>query len=304
MQLVSAFHIHSVMFTCTIIKNNPTMDSTVILKKTNKKGIKLMQKTYLILLTILLVGIFVSGCATMPPFSSQPAFEPQEINMTSYQSKVENFVVILDASASMRTWYEGSTRFETAKAIVSRMNQTLPDLNLKGGLRTFGHSQSVSTEKTALMYGMASYTKAGLQTGLDKALKADGNSPLGVAIDAVNQDLGDTSGKTAVIIISDGASMSNAPVEAATRLKKAYGDRVCIYTIGVGSTPAGSKLLNELSQTGACGFDTSAENIATSTGMGGFVTKVFLAKQMDDDHDGIYNDKDRCRGLPRMLLWT
>ena len=251
------------------------------------------------LLALPITGILFFGCATMPPFSSQPAFSPQKIDMPSYQSKVENFVIVLDASGSMRALHEGSTRLETAKAIVSRMNQTLPDLNLKGGLRTFGHSRSVSTEKTALMYGMAPYTKAGLQKGLDKVMKADGNTPLGDAIDAVNQDLGGTSGKTAVIIISDGASMSNAPVEAATRLKKAYGDRVCIYTIGVGSTPAGNKLLSELSQTGACGFDTSAEDIATSTGMGGFVTKIFLAKQMDDDHDGIYNNKDRCPETPQ-----
>ena len=234
----------------------------------------------------------------MTPISSKPAFSPQKINMDPYQSKVENFVVILDASESMAAGYDGSTRFEAAKTIISRMNQTLPSLDLKGGLRTFGNSWSVSKGNTALMYGMTSYTKAGLQAGLDKVMNAYGFSPLGSAIDAVNEDLRGTSGNTAVIIASDGDAMGNAPVEAAIRLKKQYGSQVCIYTIAVGSKPAGKEYLRKLSQIGECGYAAEAEKITTSAGMAGFVQDVFLIKRMDDDHDGVYNDQDKCPGTP------
>ncbi|MDX2511411.1 MAG: OmpA family protein [Desulfobacterales bacterium] len=261
-----------------------------------------MKKTYLVLLTMLLVGIFVSGCATMPPFSSQPAFEPQEINMASYQSKVENFVVILDASASMRTWYDGSTRFKVAKAIVSRMNQTLPNIDMQGGLRTFGHSRSVSTENTVLMYGMAPYTRAGLQAGLDKVTKADGPSPFSDAIDGANQDLRETTGKIALIIVTDGGDMGNGPVEAVMRLKKQYGSRVCIYTIAVGSNPADKEYLNKLAQIGECGYATEANKISTKTGMFGFVQDVFLSEQMDDDRDGVFNNQDKCPETPQGII--
>ena len=261
-----------------------------------------MKKNYLFLLIIFLVGIFVSGCATMPPFSSQPAFAPQEINMTSYQPKVENFIVILDASASMRTWYDGSTRFKVAKAIVSRMNQTLPNLDVQGGLRTFGHSRSVSTENTVLMYGMASYTRAGLQAGLDKVTKADGPSPFSDAIDGANQDLRGTSGKTALIIVTDGEDMGNGPVEAAMRLKKQYGSRVCIYTIAVGNNIAGKEYLNKLAQIGECGYATEANKISTKTGMFGFVQDVFLSEQLDDDRDGVFNNQDKCPQTPKSII--
>lgn len=261
-----------------------------------------MKKNHLFLLIILLSGIFISGCATMPPFSSQPAFVPQKINMASYQSKVENFVVILDASASMRTWYDGSTRFEVAKAIVSRMNQTLPNLDMQGGLRTFGHSQSVSKEDTVLMYGMAPYTRAGLQAGLDKVTKADGPSPFSDAIDGANQDLRATTGKIALIIITDGGDMGNGPVEAVMRLKKEYGSRICIYTIGVGSNPADKEYLNKLAQIGECGYATEANKISTNTGMLGFVKDVFLSEQMDDDRDGVFDNQDKCMQTPRGII--
>jgi OmpA-OmpF porin, OOP family len=259
----------------------------------------IMKKIYFSIITLLLTGLFLSGCATVPPFSTQPAFSPQKINVDAYEPKIDNFIVILDASASMRTLHDGSSRLETAKAIVSRMNRTIPDLDLQAGLRTFGHSRAVSTEMSALMYGLAGYTPSGLQMGLDKVTKADGSSPLSNAIDGVHEDLRGTSGKTAVIIVSDGEDMDERPVKAAMRLKEAYADRLCIYTIAVGSSPADKRFLNELSQIGECGYATSAEKIASGQAMSGFVEDVFLAKKMDDDHDGVTNDKDRCPDTPQ-----
>ena len=257
------------------------------------------KRVYAALLSLFFAGLVVSGCATLPPFSTQPAFAPQKIDMTAYQPKVENFIVVLDASESMRTGLDGSTRFETAKALVSRMNQTLPGLELKGGLRTFGQSRSVSTEKTALVYGITSYTRTGLQKSLDKVNRADGSSPLTTAIQAVSKDLSTLPGKTAVIIVTDGEAMDKTPVQAAMKLKQEYGSRVCFYTIAVGSSPSGITLLKEIAQTGECGYSTEAGQIASSAGMSAFVEDVFLSKRMDDDHDGVYNDKDSCPGTPQ-----
>ena len=187
---------------------------------------------------------------------------------------MDNVVVILDASASMRTWYDGSNRLEVAKAIISRMNQTVPDLDLDGALRTFGHSSSVSTQETDLMYGLTAYKKSGLQAGLDKVAKADGLSPLGAAIDAVNKDLQGISDKTALIIVSDGEAMGKTPLEAAQRLKQDYAGNLCIYTISVGSNPGEKNLLRELAQTGECGYATDANEISTSAGMYAYVERM------------------------------
>ncbi len=250
-------------------------------------------------LFLVLFGMALTGCATAPPFSSQPPFTPQTFNLASYQAKVDNVFVILDASASMRTWYGGSNRLAVAKEVVSRMNQTMPDMDLQGALRTFGHSLSVSAEDTALMYGPAAYSKTGMQAGLDKVTGADGSSPMEQAIDAANADLRGTSGKSALIILSDGEDMGKGPLAAATRLKEQYGDRLCIYTIYVGSTPDQVLFMRQLAQTSECGYATDADKLATSTAMHAFVEDVFLSKRMDDDHDGVYNDLDNCPDTPQ-----
>jgi len=250
------------------------------------------------LLMLLALGLCLAGCATMPPFASQPPFSPQKVDTGDYQLKVDNFVVILDASASMGTWVEGTTRLEVAKSIVSRMNQTLPEQDLQGALRTFGHSRSVSKEKTALMYGLSSYSKDGLQAGLKKVTKADGSTPLADAIDALDKDLGGTSGNIAVILVSDGEVMGDAPVDAAQRLKDKYRDRICIYAIAVDSNSAGKNYLAKLTQVGGCGYATDADKIAGSAEMSAFVKDVFFTEIMDADGDGVPDDKDNCPQTP------
>ena len=250
------------------------------------------------LLVFIVTGVLLVGCATMPPFSSQPPFSPEKIDMTAFEAKVDNFVVILDASASMGSYQQGSTRFEEAKAIVSRLNESLPDLDLKTGLRTFGHDSSVSGDKTVSMYGISNYSKAEMQAALDKVNKAGGNSPLTSAINAVNKDLESIAGKTALIIVSDGEKLGSGPFSAATRLKKAYGDQLCIYTITIGSKPGKSNPLDKLAEVGVCGYATRAEDIASGPGMAKFVRDVFLMEQQDDDRDGVRNNQDQCPDTP------
>lgn len=249
-------------------------------------------------LVFMLTGILLVGCATMPPFSSLPPFSKEKIDMTAYEAKVDNFVVILDASASMVMRHRQSTRFEEAKAIVSRLNASLPDLDLNAGLRTFGHDPSVSDDDTVGMYGISHYDKAGMQAALDKVVKAGGNSPLSSAIDAVNKDLESVTGKTAVIIVSDGVELGGGPFAAAKRLKAVYGERICIYTITIGSEPGESNDLDKLAEAGVCGHATRAEDIASGAGMAGFARDVFLMEQQDDDRDGVRNNRDRCPGTP------
>jgi len=250
------------------------------------------------ILVFIVAGFVLVGCASMPPFSSQPPFSPEKIDMTAFEAKVDNFVVILDASASMDTYHRGSTRFEEAKAIVSRLNASLPDLDLNAGLRSFGHDPSISGNNTVGLVDISTYDKAGMQSALTKLSKAGGNSPLSSAINAVYRDLEPLAGKTAVIIVSDGVFLGNGPLAAAGRLKKAYGDRLCIYTIAIGSKPGKSSHLDKLAEAGGCGYATRAEDIASGAAMTKFAHDVFLMEQQDDDGDGVGNNQDQCPETP------
>ena len=144
-----------------------------------------MTKLYWKGLFFSVMGLLLIGCATQKP---QTPFQPQAIQAAGYSQKVDNFLVILDASGSMDEAYKGQKKLDYAKQIVSRMNQTIPDLKLTAGLREF--SPSVWTgDLTRLVYGQTAYSKAGLEDGVKQVKRAGGHSPLAVAIDAAGDDL-------------------------------------------------------------------------------------------------------------------
>jgi OmpA-OmpF porin, OOP family len=270
-------------------------------KKMNKK---LVMQSFLSLLAFL----FLFGCAAKEP-AGFSAFTAKQFDLNQYESKVDNFLVIMDASSSMRHDYNGNAKFDTAKTVVERLNMTVPQLGQTAGLRSFGHHPSVSRNKTELFYGMAPFNKVGMAGGLEKITQPGGTSPLGMALDAAQTDLEGLSGiHTAVVVISDGKDMANVLSEARA-LKDKFGSSLCIYTVLTGDAPEGRQLLEQVADIGACGFFTTADDILTSAGMAAFVEKVFLKEKpapapapapvrKDSDGDGVYDDEDQCPDTP------
>ncbi len=255
--------------------------------------------------------VFLFGCATKEP-AELPSFTALHFDANQFESKVENFVVILDASSSMRHDYNGNAKFTTAKTIAQRLNMTLPELGQTAGLRSFGHHPSFSKNKTELLFGMETYTTKGIADGLENIVKPGGTSPLGIALDAAQADLDGLAGiYNAVVVISDGKDMTNVR-EQAQDLKNRYGSSLCIYTVLVGDAPEGRQLLQDVAD-GTCGFFTTADDIMTNAGMAAFVKNAFLKEKSvsapapapapaperkDSDGDGVYDDEDQCPGTP------
>ncbi len=261
-----------------------------------------------------LAFVFLFGCATKEP-AEFPSFIAHQFDADQYVSKVDNFVVILDASSSMRYDYNGNTKFDTAKTIVQRMNMTVPELGQTAGLRSFGHLPSVSKNLTELFYGMDTYSTAGMSDALIDIFRPGGMSPLGTALDAAQTDLEGLPGiHNAVVIVSDGKEMDEKNVRnRAQDLKDKFGSSLCIYTVLVGDAPEGRQLLQEIADIGECGFFTTADDIMTGAGMAGFVEKAFMMaksapvpapapapapERKDSDGDGVYDDEDQCPGTP------
>ena len=257
-----------------------------------------MKKHYLQILVIGMVGALIFGCAAQNLQQSRTSFTPQQFPAGHYALKVDNFIVVLDASSSMGEWYNDQTKFNIARNIVDRMNQTIPDLKMNGALRTFGHSPQLSREKTVLFYGLTDYSQAGFQAGLDKVKRAGGTTPMVSAINAATCDLASAQGKIAVIVVSDGKDLDDSPVKAAQAMKGKSDDSLCIYTILVGDNAAGKALMEKVAQAGECGFSVNADDIASADSMADFVEKVFLTHQLDSDGDGVSDYMDKCPGTP------
>jgi OOP family OmpA-OmpF porin len=230
----------------------------------------------------LAAAIFLFGCAAQQPAKSIPSFTPAQFDSNQYVSSVDNFLIILDASSSMGDEYAGNKKHKIATEIVNRLNQTLPELGQNAGLRSFGHDEAVSKKSTVLFYGMEPYSTEALKEKLDLIKTPGGASPMHSALTQAGQDLKGVSGKTAVVIISDGqeAYSLGSPITlaAAEELKKDLGSGLCYYPVIVGDNEKGAALMEKISRMGECGFTKNADTLLTDDGMAQFVKDVFLTE--------------------------
>jgi len=263
-----------------------------------------MVKKLIKAMVFVVMGTLVFGCGAKE-IKKTETFSPYEFEADQFESKVDTFLVILDASESMSRDYKiaedynEKMKFQTAKEFLNAMNQTIPDLNMKGALRTFGHHPGVSAEKTVLFYGVTEYSEKGFDSGLGSVTRPGGTSPLATAIDAGMTDLAQSRGEIAVIIVSDGWGMAGTTLQSTREMKNKFGDRLCTYTVLVGDDPAGERLLKEIAESSGCGFSVRADSLTLNGAMGTFVEKVFLTKAPDSDGDGVLDKFDRCPDTPK-----
>lgn len=227
---------------------------------------------------LLVLVLLTAGCATQPRMRQESPFQPQRLAKDMWQLKTENLVFILDASSSMSESYNGAEKFVLGRNVVANFNETIPDLPLKTALRSFGHANAFSDKSTVLTYNLSEYSRAGISHALAKIIPAGGPSPMEKSLRAVADDLKAAQGNIAVVIVSDGKDMDNAPLEAAMELKALYGNRLCLYTVLVGDDKPGRLLLSGISMVTGCANLITAEDIANPPAMADFVATVLLKK--------------------------
>ena len=236
-----------------------------------------------------------------------------------YQRKVDNFIIIEDATSSMKENADNSStsKLTISKGLIRCLNNSLPeDFKVNAGMRIFGSHSS----ENGLVYGMSRYSKTGLEEGV-QAVKETGNkTDLAAAINDASNDLKQVSGKTSIIIFSDGGTSKDVDtVAAAAAMKKMYGESICIYTVLLGDDPDGKLIMEQIATQGRCGFATPAnhlymrpltdcDTVNIGKGMGDFVARVFLEKyqappppkpDLDSDGDGVLDSRDKCPDTPK-----
>jgi len=235
-----------------------------------------MRNRFTMLLSIAVLALFM-GCAAQKGIrTASPVDLNPKMSSGQYVQKVDSFAVIFDATESMNDFYKSNTKLNQERKLLALFDKTIPNLKLTAVERAFGQFSVFSDATTKVVYGPTAYAKSGLTSAIEP-LTGNGLSPLNAAIDGAAKDLQNASGQLAVIAFSDGEDMDRfKPVAAAQRLKSAYGDRVCIYTVHLGDNLAGRKMMQQVADASGCGFMAKGDEIATPQGMANFVEKVFL----------------------------
>ena len=235
-----------------------------------------VQILFLVAVLGLMAGCSIKGSGTgyfVEPVSTIKPFFPKRFDVAKYKTKVDNVLVIMDASSSMKD----GENFDIAYAIVDRFNRTLPELGQTVGLRTFGHSLNISEKTTQLLYSAhGEYNTFNFNKNLEVMTKAGGNSRLDKALTAAVNDLSGLDGKSAVLIISDGRKLPKSSLEAAKELVGVMDNTVCIYTIQVGPSET---ILGEIASISGCNRQMYASELLNGEMMAEFVEKLFITKK-------------------------
>ena len=260
-----------------------------------------MNKHLLATVMAALLVVSLVGCQNKPVGPVSP-FTPAAIDPQGFSKKVDTFVIVMDASETMGDMYQGRRKADIAKDIVAHMNQTIPPYDYRAGLVAFGSGSCLDSKDSKVLYGMTTYRRADLASGLETLKCVGGSSPMSEGIAAGHASLAAVSaGQTALIIISDGVDIyATGAEENAQKLKAAMGDKLCIYPILVGDDKGGKKLMDGLAKIGGCGFAVNAADISSPSAMADYVKKVFLAPaapkmaaapvaavELDSDGDGV-----------------
>ena len=254
------------------------MQRFYIIKFRRRERPNMVKRLYkMVLFFSLCMFLFSCVAQQVKESPAPPVFKPVDLNpmvkSDQYLQKVNNFLVILDASGTMK-----GAEFDMASQAVRRMILTIPDLRLKSGLRSFGFAIG---EQTYMLYGMADHDKAKFIAAMP-AFAGIGSSPLGDSIIATGSDLKGKTGHCALIVVSDGNPIIEPSTllgpKAAQAVKKQYGDRLCIYTVYVGNDAEGKEIMDGIAKAGGCGFAVRAAEIMSPEGMANFVERVFLEK--------------------------
>lgn len=216
-----------------------------------------------------------------------------------YEGK-ENAVKAMDCGSCHQDPHY--SKFKFARALAQGINQSIPELDYYGTLRTFGYPAW-----TTFSYGLMEndntkfkpYNKAEYHRALGELFDADGVSPLAPTLREIRKDFNKREGRIAVIVISDGKDMDDREVFAAEDLKEKFGENICIYTVLIGNDPFGRGILDRIAQKGKCGIAINGDRLLDKATMEKFVRQIFLTRDTpgpgnDGDMDGVPDDCDHC----------
>lgn len=226
-----------------------------------------------LLLCLLCAGLLVA-CASKRADLPHDAGDLSAKLKQGYEQKVDTALFVLDASETMLDAYQDTQKLSIAQNLLLRMNSAISGLKLENGLNVFGPNRGGHK----VVYGMQALDPVKFAAAV-KAVQGEGLTPIAAPISESIATLKNSKGRIAVILLSDGMNTEkDDPVQAAASLKKAYGDRICIYTILIGNSEEGKKLMQDIAKAGNCGFGTSAETLAPGNELAGYLEKVFLEK--------------------------
>lgn len=241
-------------------------------------------------------------------------YQPVQADLAVSSRKIDTFIVVLDTVSSMERTYQNRLEIERGFEIVSRLNQTIPQLDYRAGLIAFSSGSCLGCEDAELIYEPAPYHRGEIEQALalysaSGSLRRTTGRIGGMQASQLIQQ-GDL-GRVALIVVTDSENaMHGRAVKTVQKLRWSLGGRMCIYPVLVNRDCDGRVMTEQIVKVGGCGFAVNADDITVPDAMARYVREVFLGPAAapvalvpepgaaDADGDGVPDSRDRCPGTP------
>jgi OOP family OmpA-OmpF porin len=194
--------------------------------------------------------------------------------------RVDNFIIVVDQSGSMFMTHQGKVKAKAtvAKEIMSAMNERIPELGYTGTIQVFAPDKALIGPER---YDKNSFRQT-IETLPEKGRIFGNRTPLGDAIWQLAEVLGRHSGKTAVLIFSDGEKNIGKDVLEATKAIRSKHPNTSFYTISLADSEEGRITLKEISRSGGGFYAEGTTLHSDKMALDSFVNDVFYLVEMEE----------------------
>ncbi len=231
--------------------------------------------------SLALIGVvsIAAACATGP----LPREEPLPVTPARFTAgelrDVDNIIVVTDASGSM--YQEGT--FPRAKALSTSFLRALPDRSQPARGRRYNVGYIAFGGDEMIRFELASFDRTALIAASERAQimgQSDGTggtTPIHTVIEDIGTQLEGRSGRTAVVLFSDGvADDADQAIAAAQAVVDARRESVCFHSVQVGNDEVGGDLLRALAATSSCGSLRNAASIGSTASFGSYAKALVV----------------------------
>ena len=193
--------------------------------------------------------------------------------------KVDNFILFVDQSGSMAMKGGNKVKkIELAVQNILALNSAIPELGYNSGVYMFAPFEEVCGMKTYSGANVEGAAKS-IDTGFDIFNR---QTPMGAGLDSIDGTLASLTGKTALIIFTDGASNIGAdPVAKAQALYSKYGDRLCVHVVSYADTAEGQAVIEGIRAAFPCTVPADSATFADAGALKRYAQAVFYEEVAD-----------------------
>lgn len=184
--------------------------------------------------------------------------------------KVDNLIVFMDQSGSMAQAKAaaGQQKLDQAVDAVTRLDKATPELGYTSSVALFAPFKTVTNPATHKTGSLGS-AAAGFTPPFNHM------TTMGDGLANIDPVVGKLSGKTALVIYTDGESNTGVdPVAEAKALYGKYGSNLCIHVVSYADTPAGQQTIDAIRALSGCTVVADGKSLASDAAMAQFAKNV------------------------------